>query len=296
MARVLHLPDRGRLLVATDLQGNLRDFLRIQEIFEASHRANAGLAHLLFTGDLIHGPHLAPEEWPDFLGAFYRDESPQVMDAFVALQQRFPGHVHAILGNHEHGHIGGPHTAKFAADEVVVLEAKLGRDGTDRLRRTLRELPLVAVAPCGIVFTHGAPAAEITSPAEVEAATLELDLESPIDIFSTPVIGPILWARSAPPAVAQRFLQAMGGRVAVFGHDVVPEGYERIGNEQMIVSTSFGVADGRKVYLEVDLRARYGTVHDLREGHEILPLYPDAAALQESGFDRPAVTIRERKP
>ena len=127
MARVLHLPDRGRLLVATDLQGNLRDFLRIQEIFEASHRANAGLAHLLFTGDLIHGPHLAPEEWPDFLGAFYRDESPQVMDAFVALQQRFPGHVHAILGNHEHGHIGGPHTAKFAADEVVVLEAKLGR-------------------------------------------------------------------------------------------------------------------------------------------------------------------------
>ena len=72
MARVLRLPDHGRLLVCTDLQGCLRDFHRIVEIFDEVDAAT-GDAHLLFTGDLIHGPHLDERDWPDFLGEFYRD-------------------------------------------------------------------------------------------------------------------------------------------------------------------------------------------------------------------------------
>ena len=44
------------------------------------------------------------------------------------------------------------------------------------------------------------------------------------------------------------------------------------------MSTSFGVYDANKVYLRLDLAGRYRTVHDLRPGHEILPLYPEAAA------------------
>jgi len=279
MAEVLHFPDHGRLLVATDLQGNLRDFRRMVEIFEKAHAEEKGDAHLLFTGDLIHGPHIPRDEWPDFLGEYYVDESPAVIDGFVELRARYRARVHAILGNHEHGHIGGPHTAKFAPDEVVLLETMVGDAGAERLQGIFRTFPLVAVAPCGIVFTHGAPAADIRSRKEVEQANLDgSDWESPLDIFQTPVIGPILWARSAPSDVARRFLRAMGGRIAIFGHDVIPEGYECIGDEQMIVSTSFGVADAWKVYLDVDLGSSYGTVHDLREGKENLPLYPEAAS------------------
>ena len=286
MAEVLHFPDHGRLLVATDLQGNMRDYLRIVELFEKAHAETKGEAHLLFTGDLIHGPHIPEEEWPDFLGEFYVDESPALVDAFVQLREKYPKRVHAILGNHEHAHIGGPHTAKFAPDEVLLLESIVGDEGARKLQRVFKGFPLVAVAPCGIVFTHGAPAADIRSRKEVEQANLDgSDWDSPLDIFQTPVIGPILWARSAPPDVARRFLRAMGGKIAIFGHDVIPEGYECIGDEQMIVSTSFGVADAWKVYLELDLSARYSTVHDLREGSEILPLYPDAAgAAFAAGF------------
>ncbi len=98
-------------------------------------------------------------------------------------------------------------------------------------------------------------------------------------MFSAPVIGPLLWARSAPAAVAQRFLNVVAGRLSVYGHDVIPDGYECIGHEQMIVSTSFGLADADKVYLDLDLTARYMSVLDFREGKEILPLYPDQAAL-----------------
>jgi hypothetical protein len=275
MAGVLRLPDHGRLLVATDLQGNLRDFERMVDLFRAATIETEGDAHILFTGDLIHGPHLEPEEWPDFLGEYYRDESPAVVEGFDELSRRFPGRIHALLGNHEHAHIGGPHTAKFAPDEVVLLEGAVGPQAAARLRAIFRGFPLVALAPCGVVFTHGAPAAQIQSADEVLAARLDdIDAETLHDIFAVPVVGPLLWARSAPAPVARRFLAAMGGRIAIFGHDVVPEGFERIGDEQMIVSTSFGVADQNKVYLDLELSARYETVHDLRVGAEILPLYP----------------------
>jgi hypothetical protein len=278
VSRVLRLPSHGRLLVCTDLQGCLRDYHRIVELFMQAMDATGGDAHVIFTGDLVHGPHIEIDDWPDFLGEYYRDKSAEVVDEFVSLAFRHPGHVHALLGNHEHGHIGGPHTAKFAVDEVVVLEQHLGPAGSQRLREIFETFPLAAVAPCGAVFTHGAPAAVIDSIADVEATNLQMfDCDSPLDILDVPVLGPILWARSAQPDRALAFVTAMGGTISIYGHDVIPEGFERIGDEQMVVSTSFGVFDSNKVYLSLDLGASYKSVHDLRIGHEILPLYPDKA-------------------
>ena len=263
----------------------MRDYERVVHHYYQLLRETDGNAHLLFTGDLVHGPHLAPEEWPEFLGEYYRDQSGDVVDAFADLAGRFPGRVHALLGNHEHGHVGGPHTAKFARDEVVLLETLLGAARSEKLRAILRELPLVAVAPCGAVFTHGAPAAEIGSPQDVEAVALDIygAVASPVDILDVPVIGPILWARSASAEVARRFVRALGGTISVYGHDVIPSGFERIGDEQIIVSTSFGVFDESKVYLDLDLSARYHSVHDLRIGHEIRPLYPEKAPVSLGG-------------
>lgn len=284
MAGVLRLPNKGRLLVCTDLQGCLRDYRRMVQLFLEERDRTGGEAHILFTGDLIHGPHISPEDWPDFLGEYYRDQSGEVVDAFVELRNQYPGYVHALLGNHEHGHIGGPHTAKFAIDEVLLLEEILGRERSHRLHEVLRTLPLMAIAPCGVVFTHGAPAAEIDSITDVEQVDLTQDIwNSPIDIFDVPVIGALLWARSAPSTRAREFLRALGGRISVYGHDVIPEGFECIGDEQMIVSTSFGVFDSNKIYLNLDLSADYQTVRDLRIGHEIRPLYPRKAPVSLGG-------------
>ena len=58
--KLVRYPDRGRLLVAADLHGNLRDFLSIVARFEGM----GDDAHLLFLGDLLHGPLLLPEQWP----------------------------------------------------------------------------------------------------------------------------------------------------------------------------------------------------------------------------------------
>ena len=289
MARVLRLPDHGRLLVCTDLQGCLRDFQRFVQIFEQALVEHHGDAHVLFTGDLIHGPHIDPEDWPDFLGEYYRDASGEVMMSFAELEARYPGRVHALLGNHEHGHIGGPHTAKFAADEVALLEQILGPAATARMRSIIQTFALAAVTRCGAVFTHGAPAAQIDSITELEAADLSgAHYASPLDVLDTPVVGKILWARSATEAEARRFLRAVNGTIAIYGHDVIPEGFETNGDTQMVVSTSFGVFDANKVYISLDLGAKYRVIHDLRVGHEVLPLYPDKAPARLGGRIRPS--------
>jgi hypothetical protein len=256
----------------------MRDFQRFVEVFEAALLDCDGDAHVLFTGDLIHGPHIDPEDWPDFLGEYYRDASGEVMIAYAGLAAQYPGRVHALLGNHEHGHIGGPHTAKFAADEVALLEQILGPSATSRMRGIIHTFALAAVSKCGAVFTHGAPAAAIDALSELEAADLSgAQYASPLDVLDTPIVGKVLWARSATETEARRFLRAMGGTMSIYGHDVIPEGFERVGDEQMVVSTSFGVFDSNKVYVSLDLAAKYKSVHDLRIGHEILPLYPDKA-------------------
>ena len=228
MARVIRLPDKGRLLVCTDLQGCMRDYKRMVETFEQALITYEGDAHLLFTGDLIHGPHIEPEDWPDFLGEYYRDASGEVMIAYAGLAAQYPGRVHALLGNHEHGHVGGPHTAKFAADEVALLEHILGPAATSRMRGIIHTFSLCAVSKCGAIFTHGAPAAVIDSIADLEAADLSgAGLASPLDLLDTPIVGKILWARSATEGEARRFLRvrdpadSLAGAIQCQAHLVV---------------------------------------------------------------------------
>lgn len=270
-SRLLRLPASGRLLAATDIQGNLRDFLRMVALFEEAPEESV----LVFTGDLVHGPDaLTEQHWPDYLGTPYRDESPEVVQAFLDAQARYPGRVHCLLGNHEHSHVGGPRTAKFHEDEALALEARMGPESVAAMRTLFIQLPLVAVAPNGVVLLHAAPSAPLSSPRELDEVPLEGYSHMGIDQFAhVPVLGATLWSRLARPEQARAFLAALGGRIAIFGHDVVREGYERVGDEQLCVSTSFALLDEQKVYVELELARTYATVHALREGVELKKLY-----------------------
>lgn len=275
-ARLLRLPDRGRLLVATDLQGNLRDFRAMESVFLAAPEETV----LVFTGDLVHGPDEATcRSWPRALGTPYLDESYALLEAFLALQEQYPGHVHCLLGNHEHAHVGGPVTSKFHDDEAAALEASLSPAQRARLREALGRFPLVAVAPCGVVLLHGAPSAAIQGPADIEAAQLdgyhELSFRSFLDV---PVVGSLLWSRFASDEEAEHFVRALGGEIAVHGHDIVRAGWVKPGPRQLCVSTSFGLHDPAKAYVELDLAGRYHSTEDLREGRELKRLFPQREA------------------
>jgi len=276
---VATLPETGVLLCSTDLQGNFKDYIRLKHLYFQEKEAGNNPV-LAICGDLVHGPSPEFNEpgcWPDYLGTPYVDESValiQDFDVFTRSEQAF-----SLIGNHEHAHVGGPVVAKFYEDEAAVLEAALGSDHP-RVCDFMREFPLLAVGSCGVVLTHGAPFATEPHLEDFEnlryAGYEEVAIEEMI--YQDPLAA-LLWARHASPAQARHLLEVAfadenpQGFVA-FGHDVVFEGYETIGNEQICVSTSFGLENRNKVYLRLDLSHRYTGVQDLREGVEIRKLYP----------------------
>jgi hypothetical protein len=273
MPRLLSLPATGTLLAVTDLHGNLADYRAVEHRF----RALGPGAHLLFCGDLVHGPAVPRHRWPEHLGSFYADRTPELLTAARRLAEEFPGRVHFLLGNHEHAHLGGPRLSKFHDDEAAALEARYGDFAA--VRGWLSTWALAAVAPAaGIAFTHGAPHARISGPADLEAVDLRGNVDTPAHrMTAAGPLGALLWARTTTPERARAFLRALhpDARVAVFGHDVVREGHWIEHEPLLCVSTSFGCHDGDKLYLEWDLsRAAKSAAEVALVG--LRPLYPSA--------------------
>ncbi len=257
MSRVVVLPDRGALVVATDLHGHLADFRAIAARFLALAATDSPPPHLVICGDLVHGPTISVADWPEHLGEFYRDRTRELLDEAAVLQRRFPGQVHYLLGNHEHAHLGGPVLDKFHPDEAANLEASYRPGEFAPVRRWLARWPLAAVAPsAGLVLTHAAPHARITSASDLDVVALDgyqhIALHKMAD--SGP-LGALLWARTTTAARAYAFLRAMNpnARVAVFGHDPIREGHLVEREPLLCISSSFGCYHGDKVYLEWDL-------------------------------------------
>lgn len=309
-SKLLRLPAFGRLLVVADLHGNLRDFLTVAALFERLGETTAeGEVFLLFLGDLLHGPYLPFQQWqssekdlPFLRGRPYRDQSPAVMLGLSELMMRHPRRVFSLLGNHEHAHIGGPRTSLFARDEAVALEQRLGVETSLWLAGLCKGLPLWALSPCGVLFSHAAPAAELNRLEDLEAIdyrryatpgaspskeSMRTRGAQPPDPASR-LLGQLLWGSSLPPHKAQELLPRIGARIAVYGHAVVPAGHQTIGDEQLILSSSFGMEDAKKRVLLLDLSASYRSVAELRPDFEILPLYPQQA--------RPAKSERSMTP
>jgi len=284
--KVLQLPARGRAIVCTDLHGNLGDFEQVVAAFRRHRGAGDGEAFLLFTGDLVHGPSYAEHRWPEHLGTFYVDRSKELLAAFFALGEEHPGRVFSLIGNHEHSHVGGPETRKFHKDpsETAYLERALGPAAARRTQLAFADFPIACVLGTGVVATHGAP--RVLDPDFARIATVDYgghETRSIRDMIQVPILGELFWCRNAGPLAVRRLLRCLelGGvrnRLVVYGHDPVRKGYLREGAEQLCFSTSFGLKDANKVYLDLDLARPYASARSLRYGQEILPLYPEAAS------------------
>ena len=278
-SKVITLPARGILLVATDLQGNWDDYCAMKAHYQREEEAGREPV-LLFCGDMVHGPPEAlnePGAWPSYLGSPYADRSADILNDFKTFSSK--ARAFSLLGNHEHAHVGGPVVSKFHPDEAKVLQDALGaaRGDTEAFIATW---PLIAVSRSGLVFVHGSPAATEARLEDFEGVDYAgYEGLAPIDMLrKNEPFGTLLWARSATEREAKAFLEVTlperrGEGVVVFGHDVVRSGYNKIGTRQLCLSTSYGLHDEDKSYLRVALAGRYRSVDDLREGIEIRRLY-----------------------
>ncbi len=304
--KLLRLPDRGRLLVAADLHGNLRDFLALVAHFESL----GSDGHLLLLGDLLHGPYVPFESWgthPGLRGRPYRDQSPALLLGLTELMVRYPGRVFLLLGNHEHAHIGGPRTSLFARDEAAVLEQRIGIENSSWLAQLLAALPLWAVSASGLLFSHAAPAAAVADLKDLEQidyrhyrapspSPSDSPPAAPQPLDAAGLLGQLLWTSSLSPALARRVLEPLGLTLAVYGHTVIQAGYQAIGSQQLIVSSSFGMDDAYKKILCLDLAVQYRSASSLRLGHEILPLYPIPSSTSASELLRKVPRFQATRP
>ena len=276
--KLLLYPKEGDLLVISDLHGNWQDFQRIVEIFQQLRRSSPKV-YLLFLGDLVHGPSWTPH-WPSDKGwQYYPDESDRILDTFVELQRGYSGYVHSLLGNHEHSHVGGPYTKKFHPNEREYLENRLGPRKAREVSQMLRHWPLIALAPSGIVFTHGAPRARMGKLEDLHRVKYEdCSHLSPKYMPHLPILGELLWSRSATEREVVNFFQVFSPltavKLAIFGHVVRKSGYEKRPPYQMVLSSSFAVPKENRCYLHLKLQNEYD-LSSLREGKEICKLYEE---------------------
>jgi len=294
---ILHIAPRGRLIVSTDLHGNFGDFQTLVANFEEALEESDGDAYLMFCGDLIHGPIYSRAKWPRRLGTFYPDESVRLVSAFLALREKHPGRVFAILGNHEHSHLSGPDTRKFhkIPSETEFFESSAG-ELMEKFRLAFASFPLLSIAGRGLVFCHGAPRVIKGGLDEIAKVSYFGHEGKRInDMYCTPIIGELLWCRQAGPLVIRRFLRRVevnGQRngVVCYGHDPISSGYAMRTPEQLCFSTSFGLKNKNKIYLDIDLTREFRSAYDLRPGMELKSLYPEEVDAEETITSLRAIT------
>jgi len=281
--RVAWIEGPGELFVVSDLHGNLRDFLRVTEIFERSKNAC-----LLFLGDLFHGPYLTQADWSpytDVLGDFYYDQSPGLFRAYLQLKARYPDRVKAILGNHEHSHVGGPRVSKFTPDEAFSFEENLTHSERQDLVMDLSAWPWMVGSRCGVSFTHGAPPPTPFTAASLKAERLYVSNPQEWVQSDQVVLSELLWRRYSPPEDVEVFLGNISGvcqskqHVVVHGHEPTPAGYQVEHARLFNLSSSFAMRRADKTYLRLSLEESYLNAFEVEacicpmyDGVEIDPL------------------------
>lgn len=267
------LPRAGVALVSTDLHGRYDDFCALRQRFLAE-RARQPPTYWVQLGDLVHAPdEAARREQPDLYD--YDDGSMAIVDGFIALAAEHPGQVLFVLGNHDHAHIGGPHTGKFYDDEVAHLEAQLDRHQRQRLHDFFAGALLAVVAPCGVLLCHGSPDASLTDLRRLDDIALPGRGQTPAQ---RQVLQTLLCSYGQPDDVTRAMLASVsqaGGwdlGVVVHGHDRDEAGVFVEGRHQ-VCPVLFGAPRSHKRWVRLDLSAHYADALALRDGHEILRLH-----------------------
>jgi len=269
-ARTLILPDRGSCLISPDLHGCLEDYRRLKQIFLTE--LEVGDTHWVLLGDVIHGPSAeAARLDPDLYG--YRDESWAIIEDLVALTEQHPGRIHYILGNHDHGHLGGQRTARFHPDEVAALEDRLRPFQVARLRAFLDRALLAVAAPCGLLMAHASPDARLERFEDLDRVALDPEAN---DRYANHLLAAFLWPYGQPEQTTRRLLATVSRscrvRVLVHGHDRDEDGWF-VDGRHALCPVIFGARREDKRYLRIDLAGRYGEAMDLCENREVLRLH-----------------------
>lgn len=267
------LPSCGTLLVSGDLHGNAADFHRLREIFLNTSLEDPE-TYWVILGDIVHGPNeIARHERPELYD--YEDSSFEIVKGVIELQNQYSGRVLYVLGNHDHGHVGGPHTHRFYNDEVTHLESVLNNKQCIKIHQLFEQALLAVVAPCGVVLCHGSPDDQLKKLEDLDEVSLN---PKDNDDYQRHLLHTFLNSYGQPSPVTARFLENISTTdirlsLVIHGHDKGEEGWFAEGGNQICIGI-FGALRECKRFVKLDLASHYRSTDDIREGFEIQRLYP----------------------
>lgn len=252
--KFIQLPDYGRLIIVSDLHGNLKDYKSYLDLWDK----NDPDFHIVFTGDLIHAMD-------------YEDGSIEILDDVIEKSKKYPN-FHCLLGNHEEAHIINKDIFKnnenIRQDFENLVSFKKGyiEPSLTNYIKFFKTMPYFVKTANGLFISHAGPSKRIESVKDFESI---FDEE-----FSSAILNDFLWNRFNEirhRAILSRtdvygvedvdnFLDIIGSKLMVVGHTPINDGYKIFGR-QMILSSSFYTED--KMYLDIDLSKKMDSMDDL---------------------------------
>lgn len=284
--KLVILPDRGILYVASDFHSNYQDYkkwLKHTNLIEKLELKEDVYGVIL--GDII--------DFKKAKGHKDRSGDRRILDSIMNIKENlgeYGSRLITLKGNHEHEVLSIYRKLKkkcFLENksmEELIEELPESNSWSfykqfnfiERIKKRhfnyIKNLPLAILAKNGIVGTHAAPLRNIDSINDIVNITNKNEHE-------------LVWNR--PWEITRNgydkydvdyFLEVMeNSSILVSGHTPLEHfseekqknGVVMYGEHQVILATSYGYEPGNKSYLEFDLSKNYNDVNDLRLGKEI---------------------------
>jgi len=247
--KLIKLPKKGKLMIITDIHGNIDDFTRFMDIWENFKDEEN---HLVFTGDFIHAMGLE------------NDRSIEILDS-VKSNFENSDNFHVLLGNHEWSVISKTSVYKAGINQTLSFEALLKDRFEDKWQQKLedymnffKKLPLAIKTDNKVFISHAGPPKNINNIDEIIHLTDE-------GYSGNPRLFEFLWNRYGDYTKKdiESFLEKVGCNVSIVGHTPV-DGVKLIGKRQLVVSSSY--SNGKKAYVELDLEK------EIKNGKDVLKM------------------------
>jgi len=242
-SKYLKYPNKGKLIVVSDLHGNLTDYKK----YISKWNCEDPNCHILFTGDLIHATK-------------QEDKSIEILEDVIKKSEKHDN-FNALLGNHEWAHIANVSIQKGNTHPKEAFEdlIKIRFNGKNPLKKYIsffKKMPIIAKTSNGVFISHAGPFCGIKSEQNLEKITNSQN-------YRLTELEGFLWIRyyEISEKSIDDFLDIVNCKAMVVGHTVV-DGIKIHGN-QIIISSSFNTQ--KKAYLEIDLEAKIESKKDLEK-------------------------------
>jgi hypothetical protein len=225
---LIHLPDRGRLIISGDLHGHHRNFKKIVRIADLENNPDT---YVIFQ-EIVHG---GPED--NFGGCL----SYNMLFEAIKYKNQFPGQVHLLMGNHDTAVICNSDVMKSGKEMNQAMRSALQRkfstdfDDVDcAIKQYLISQPLAVKCPNGMWISHSLPGNRFVkdfSTAVFHKKLNHTDMQRPNSVYL------LTWGRRHSQKTLDKLSALLDIDLFVLGHQPQETGWAKGGSNLVILAS-----------------------------------------------------------